>query len=335
MVGIEAPLVFFGNATDETLKNDIIAALLPILKIGEGKFRCFGDGELHWASKVSSRNQEVYIVQPTNAPAENFMELLIMIDALYRASSREITLVIPYLGYARQDHKMQREPITAKVVAECLTIKKVVKRVVLFGAHSPSLPGFFDCVVDHLDSTLLMGQYLEQYMKQYGLQSSDIIIIAPDPGAGGKGKALSKIIKCFSTVASKDRNYEDVDTIDGIDISAKNVNGRIAFLYDDIGSSLHTLDEAAKAAKQCGAKKVFAGVTHGVLIDGAIKRLNESPIELLITTNSIKRPLELKSQTDKLVVLSAGSLLGDTINRIYQGESVSELFDTRLPLQIY
>lgn len=330
------PLIFFGTAVDKNLKKDILEASSPELIEGRGNFKQFGDGEIFWSSGEDTRNKKVYIVQPTVAPGDNIIELGIMIDSLFRASASEITLVIPCYGYARQDHKTKpREPISAKMIAEWISNPVKTKRIVLLDAHSTTLMGFFDCVSDHLTTTLLMAQYMEEHMRQNGLSPNDIVIVAPDAGAGDRARKLSNILKCLNTVASKDRDYNRSDVINGVQLNSKYIEQKTVFICDDIGSSLSTLVETAKTAKEYGAKKIIAAAVHGFFIGDAMEKLNKSPIDIMVTTNSTNIPAKLKNKTDKMLILSVGPLLGTAIKHIHKGNSVSSLFEKRLPLKIY
>ncbi|MEK7432407.1 MAG: ribose-phosphate pyrophosphokinase [Cyanobacteriota bacterium] len=309
--------IFSGTANKE-LSNDI-ANYLDV-ELGKLKVNKFKDGEFYVQIGESVRGKDIYIVQPTCNPAnDNLMELMILTDAFKRASCHEITVVIPYFGYARQDRKTQgREAITAKLMADLIQTSGA-DRVITVELHAGQIQGFFNIPLDNLYSAPVMVEYIESKKLQ------DIVIVSPDVGGVTRARSFAKKFNAPIAIIDKRRpehNKAEVMNIIG------DVSGKTAILFDDIIDTAGTICAAAKSLSENGAKEIYAVCTHAVLSDNAIERLNDAPIKEVIITNSI--PFEAKRQkynTDKFVVLSLAKLLGDAINCIDKKGSMSLLFD--------
>ncbi len=275
----------------------------------------FPDGETFVKINENIRGRDIFIVQPTCPPSnENLMELLIMVDAAKRASAARITAVIPFFGYARQDRKDQpRVPITAKLVANLLTAAGV-NRVLTMDLHAGQIQGFFDIPVDHLYAKPVLLRYL----REKGL-TDNIVVVSPDVGGMKMAHSYSKALECPLAIVAKNRiSATEVEAISLIG----EVEGCNVLLVDDISETAGTLTSAAKLLRSRGAKRIFAGVSHAVLGEQGQKRIAESEIETLITTNST--PFALG---EKVTVVSVAELLGEAIRRIHLEESVTSLFD--------
>lgn len=278
----------------------------------------FPEGEIFVKIKENIRGSDVFIVQPTSPPPnENMMELLIMIDAVKRASAERITAVVPYYGYARQDRKDQpRVSITAKLVANLITAAGA-DRVVGMDLHADQIQGFFDIPVDHLYAAPVFIDYIKT------LKLDNLTIVSPDTGGVKSARAVAQRLDASLAVIDKRR-------VTGKEIKVMNimgeVEGRNVVIVDDIVSTAGSLTEAAKVLKANGAKAIYAAITHPILADPAMSRIESSPLTELIVTDSI--PLNenaLKSKV-KIRVLTVSKLLGEAIKRINNNESVSSLF---------
>ncbi|MEE0510617.1 MAG: ribose-phosphate pyrophosphokinase [Peptococcaceae bacterium] len=304
--------IFTGNANPELARE--ICDYLGIA-LGDSVVSKFSDGEINVEIDESVRGKDVFIVQPTCEPGnDNIMELLIMIDAVRRASARRITAVMPYYGYARQDRKSRgREPITAKLIANLIT-KAGARRVLTMDLHAQQIQGFFDVPVDHL----VAAPIIADYYKSLGLD--DFVVVSPDIGGVARARKFADLLHAPLAIIDKRRpkpNVSEVMSIIG-DVKDKNV-----ILIDDIIDTAGTITNAAAALKERGAKEVYASCTHPVLSGPAIDRLNDSPIKEIVTTNSI--PTAAKN-CDKIKVLSVAPLIGEAIMRIFQDASVSKMF---------
>ena len=264
------------------------------------------------------RGQDVFIIQPTCAPAnENLMELLIMIDAVKRASARRITAVLPYYGYARQDRKDQpRVPITAKLVANLLT-RAGATRVMTIDLHAGQIQGFFDIPLDHLYAVSIF----EEYFKTKKLE--DIVIVSPDVGGIKMARAYAKRFNAGLAIVDK-RRISDVKA-EVMHIMG-DVNGKNVILVDDIVATAGSLAEASRALKKNGAKDIYAAITHSVLCGPAIERLESSEIKELVVTDTIPLPEDMK-KNGRIKQLSVAGLLAEAIKRIHNEESISALFE--------
>ena len=304
--------IFTGNANPELAKE--ICDYLGI-DLGDSVVSKFSDGEINVEIDESVRGKDVYIVQPTCEPGnEHIMELLIMVDAIRRASARRITAVIPYYGYARQDRKSRgREPITAKLIANLLT-KAGCRRVLTMDLHAQQIQGFFDVPVDHLYAASIIANYFQS------LELDDLVVVSPDIGGVARARKFAELLHAPLAIIDKRRPKPNVSEVMNIigDIDGKNV-----ILIDDIIDTAGTITNAAKALKERGAKEVYASCSHAVLSGPAIDRLNDCPIKEVVTTNSI--PTDSKN-CDKIKVLSVAPLFGEAIMRIFQDASVSKMF---------
>jgi ribose-phosphate pyrophosphokinase len=286
------------------------------IKLADVEIGRFSDNEVKVIINESVRGADCFVVQPTCSPAnDNLMELLIMVDALMRASADRITAVIPYYGYARQDRKTRgREPVTAKLVANLLTTAKV-SRILAVDLHAGQLQGFFDLPVDHLSSVPLIADYFK------GKGLTDIVAISPDHGGILRTRELAERLHVPIGIVDKRRpapNASEVMNIVG------EVDGKTVVMVDDLIDTAGTVTLAAKALIARGAKEVYAACTHAVLSGPAVRRLNDSPIKETIVTDTV--PLGDKAEGGRFTVLSVAPLLGEAILRIHQDLSVSKLF---------
>ena len=289
------------------------------VELGKSSVKHFSDGEIQISIEESIRGCDVFIVQSTSAPVnENLMELLIMIDAVKRASARTVNVVMPYYGYARQDRKARsREPITAKLVANLLETAGAT-RVVLLDLHAPQIQGFFDILIDHLVGVPLISDYFSQK----GWNPEDIVVVSPDHGGVTRARKMAERLKAPIAIIDKRRPKPNVAEVMNI---VGNVEGKICILIDDIIDTAGTITIGADALLKSGAKEVYASCTHPVLSGPAIERIDNSVIKELVITDSIQLPEEKKIA--KITQLSVAKLLADAIVRIYENKSVSKLFD--------
>ncbi|AKP45457.1 MULTISPECIES: ribose-phosphate diphosphokinase [Bacillus] len=288
------------------------------VELGKCSVKRFSDGEIQINIEESIRGCDVYVIQSTSSPVnDNLMELLIMIDALKRASARTVNLVIPYYGYARQDRKARaREPITAKLVANLLE-KAGATRVITLDLHAPQIQGFFDIPIDHLMGVKILADYFKK--KQF---DDDIVIVSPDHGGVTRARKMAERMKAPIAIIDKRRPKPNVAEVMNI---VGNIEGKIAILIDDIIDTAGTITLGANALVENGAKEVYACCTHPVLSGPAIDRIQNSNIRELVVTNSIALPEEKK--IDKIVELSVAPLMGEAIIRVHEDQSVSMLFD--------
>jgi ribose-phosphate pyrophosphokinase len=304
--------VFSGRASRSLAEN--IARELG-MQLGECEIKNFSDGEIWVKYADNIRGADVFVVQSTNPPAENLLELLIMIDAAKRASARKVTAVIPYFGYARQDRKDQpRVSITAKLVANLLT-KAGADRIVTMDLHAPQLQGFFDIPVDHLYSSAILVRYFKQ------VNIHNLAIASPDVGGIKLARAYAKRLEAELIVIDKRRprqNEAEVMNIIG------EVKGKNILIVDDLIDTAGTMCNAVNALKANGALDVYAACTHPVLSGKAIERLNAAPIKKLVVTDSIPPPGGL---FEKLQIETVSHLFAEAIRRNFNNESISSLFD--------
>ncbi|MBB3870211.1 ribose-phosphate diphosphokinase [Geobacillus sp. NFOSA3] len=287
------------------------------IELGKCSVSRFSDGEIQINIEESIRGDDVFVVQSTSVPVnEHLMELLIMIDALKRASAKTINIVMPYYGYARQDRKARsREPITAKLVANLLETAGA-SRVITLDLHAPQIQGFFDIPIDHL-----MGvPILAEYFKNKNLD--DVVVVSPDHGGVTRTRKLADRLKAPIAIIDKRRPKPNVAEVMNI---VGQVEGKTAILIDDIIDTAGTITLAANALIENGAKEVYACCTHPVLSGPAIERIQNSKIKELVVTNTIALPEEKK--IDKIVELSVAPLIAEAITRVYEMKSVSVLFD--------
>lgn len=307
--------VFSGNANID-LAKDICKNLK--VKLQDAFVGKFSEGEIRVKINENVRGKDVFIVQPTCPPTnDNLMELLIMMDALRRASASRITAVIPYFGYARQDRKDQpRVPITAKLVANLLTVAGA-NRILTMDLHAGQIQGFFDIPVDHLFSIGVFIDYFNQ------MEVKDLVVVSPDVGGIKMARAYAKRLGC--PLAIIDKRRESPDKTEAMHILGT-VEDKNAIIVDDMVATGSSLFEAIEALKKAGAKNVYAAIAHGVLSGPSMERLDKcKDLKELVITNSI--PLDENKVHPRIKVLSVASLLGEAIKRIHNEESVSSLFD--------
>jgi ribose-phosphate pyrophosphokinase len=304
-------------ALNSNRKLSIEMARLLGCELGKSSVSRFSDGEIQINIEESVRGSEVFLVQSTSQPGnEHIMELLIMIDALKRASARIINVVIPYYGYARQDRKARsREPITAKLIANLLETAGAT-RVLTMDLHAPQIQGFFDIPVDQLLGVPILSKYFENK----GLD--DIVIVAPDNGGVVRARKMASHLHAPIAFIDKRRPKPNVAEIMNI---VGNVEGKNAIIIDDLIDTAGTITLAANALAEKGAKAVFACCTHPVLSGPAISRIESSAITELVITNTIELPEE--KMINKITTLSVAPLLVEAIDRIHNEKAVSPLFE--------
>jgi len=288
------------------------------LPLGRAMMGNFPDGEISCKIDEDVRGRDVYIVQPTCEPVnDNIMELLIMIDSFKRASAERITAVIPYYGYARQDRKDEgRVPITAKLVAN-LIARAGADRVLAMDLHTAQIQGFFDIPMDHLYASPV----IDEHIKTMGL-NEDFVVVSPDEGS--IKRALLHIGRIGGRLAIIDKRRSSAENTNQANVIGGDVRGKIVWIFDDMISTGGSICGAAEMMKASGARKIFLAATHGLLCGGAIERIEKSPVDKLIITDTI--PLSEGKQIPKITVLSVAPLLGEAIKRIHRNESVSRLF---------
>lgn len=311
-------LKIFSLNSNEALAQEIAEHVgLPL---GKSSVTHFSDGEIQINIEESIRGCDVFIVQSTSQPVnENLMELLIMVDAVKRASARTVTVVMPYYGYARQDRKARsREPITAKLVANLLETAGAT-RVIVLDLHAPQIQGFFDILIDHLIAVPLISDY---FLNESSIDLEDVIVVSPDHGGVTRARKMADRLKAPIAIIDKRRPRPNVAEVMNI---VGNVEGKTAIIIDDIIDTAGTISIAAQALIESGAKEVYACCTHPVLSGPAVQRINDSVIKELIVTNSIALPEE--KHIGKIKQLSVAKLLAETIVRVHEQKSVSTLFD--------
>jgi ribose-phosphate pyrophosphokinase len=288
------------------------------VELGKTSVTRFSDGEIQINIEESIRGCDVYVIQSTSSPVnENIMEVLIMIDALKRASAKTINIVMPYYGYARQDRKARaREPITAKLVANLLETAGAT-RVICLDLHAPQIQGFFEIPTDHLMGVPILSEYFNN--KEL---NGDIVVVSPDHGGVTRARKMAERLKAPIAIIDKRRPRPNVAEVMNI---VGNIEGKIAILIDDIIDTAGIITLAANALVENGALEVYACCTHPVLSGPAIERIENSKIKELVVTNSIHLSEEKSSK--KIVHLSVAPLIGEAIIRVHEEQSVSTLFD--------
>lgn len=268
------------------------------IELGKSSVTHFSDGEIQINIEESIRGCHVYVIQSTSNPVnQNLMELLIMIDALKRASAATINIVMPYYGYARQDRKARsREPITAKLVANLIETAGATRMITL-DMHAPQIQGFFDIPIDHLNAVRLLSDYFSE--RHLG---DDLVVVSPDHGGVTRARKMADRLKAPIAIIDKRRPRPNVAEVMNI---VGNVEGKVCIIIDDIIDTAGTITLAAKALREAGATKVYACCSHPVLSGPAMKRIEESPIEKLVVTNSIALPEE--KWIDKMEQLSVAA----------------------------
>lgn len=307
--------VFSGTANPDLARE--VAEYLG-MELGQVRITPFSDGEIYVQIQESVRGIDCFVIQPTCSPVnENLMELLILLDAFKRASAGRITVVMPYYGYGRQDRKAAgREAITAKLVADLLTTAGA-NRVVALDLHAPQIMGFFNILVDHLYASPVLIEHIRT------LPHDDLVLVSPDVGGVARARAFAKKLN-DAPIAIIDKRRSQHNVAESLNVVG-DVKGKVAIMVDDMVDTAGTLVKGAELLKKEGASKIYACATHGVLSGPAYERLEKSPIEQLIVTNSI--PLEGSRASKKIVQLSVAKLLGEAIARIHDDCSVSELFE--------
>jgi ribose-phosphate pyrophosphokinase len=289
---------------------DHLGVALGLATVGQ-----FEDGEISVKIDENIRGHDVFVVQPTNPPAENMMALLVMMDACRRASARRVTAVVPYYGYQRQDRKDQpRVPITAKLAANLITVAGA-DRMMAMDLHSAQIQGFFDIPFDHLYAAPVMIEY---FLRK---KLADPVVVAPDIGSVKMARAYAK--RLGAELALVDKRRPRADAVEVMNIIG-DVEGKTVIFFDDVISTGRTLCQAAEAMRANGAREIYAGATHACLAKGAAERLAASPIREVVITDTIPHPAS--DLNDKFTVLSVGGLLGEAIRRIHEERSLSSLF---------
>ncbi len=308
-------MVFSGNSNPELAKEITRYLGLPL---GNAAVGLFSDGEINIELLENVRGKDVFVVQPTCAPTNrNLMELVLMIDALRRASASRITAVIPYFGYARQDRRVRsvRVPISAKVVADIIS-NVGVNRVLTVDLHAEQIQGFFDCTVDNVYGSPVL---LEDIEKQH---YENLLVVSPDIGGVVRARAIAKELN--SDLAIIDKRRPEANQAQVMNVIGE-VEGRTCLLVDDIVDTAGTLCKAADALKERGAKQVVAYCTHPVLSGNAIDNINNSALDALVVTNSI--PLsENAANCSRIRQLSLGKMLAEAMRRVSNEESISAMF---------
>ncbi len=313
---LDPNLKVFTLNSNKTLAQEI--AKVIGVELGKCSVDRFSDGEVQINIEESIRGCDVYVIQSTSAPVnEHIMEVLIMIDALKRASAKTINVVIPYYGYARQDRKARaREPITSKLVANLLETAGAT-RVITLDLHAPQIQGFFDIPTDQLMGVPILAEHFSN--REF---SSDIVIVSPDHGGVTRARKMAERLKAPIAIIDKRRPRPNVAEVMNI---VGNIEGKTAILIDDIIDTAGTITLAANALVENGAVEVLACCTHPVLSGPAIERIQNSQIKELVVTNSIELPEE--KRIDKIIELSVAPLIGEAIIRVHEEQSVSTLFD--------
>ena len=311
--------VFTGNS-NPALAKDICSALF--ISPGNCSISQFADGECSVSVYEPVRGKDVFIVQSTCNPVnDSLMELLIMIDAMRRASAGRITAVIPYFGYARQDRKAKsRDPISAKLVANLITVAGA-DRVLTMDLHAAQIQGFFDIPVDNLVGSHL---FIKHFTKLFGKGNEDVMVVSPDVGSTARARSIA--MKLGVNLAIVDKRRERANQSQVMNIIGS-VDGKICILLDDIVDTAGSLCGAAKAIKEIGgAKEVYAAVTHGVLSGPALQRIEESSIEHLLLLDTVPYPKD-RPMLEKISYISSAPVFAEAIRRIYEEVSIANMFD--------
>ncbi len=311
--------ILAGNSNPELAEE--IATIMGH-SLGKSTLNKFSDGEISASIWESVRGEDVYLIQSTCKPAnDNLMELLIMVDAMKRASASRINAVIPYYGYARQDRKAKaRDPITAKLTADLLSVAGV-DRIITMDLHASQIQGYFDVPVDHLVGSPILGKYFKDQIMR-GEIDEDIVVVAPELGSVTRARTFSNILECPIAIVDKRRPKPNVSEIMNI---IGDIKGKTAILVDDMVDTAGTITNAANALKDLGAKEVYACATHPVLSGPAYKRIEESAIKEMVLLNTI--PIPDNPGTDKIRILSVAPLFAEAMKRVFTNESLSILFD--------
>jgi len=308
--------IFAGNSNKELAEEIAAKVGLPL---GASTVSKFSDGEIAISIYEVVRGSDVFIIQSTCTPVnDNLVELLILIDALKRASAGRITAVMPYFGYARQDRKAKaRDPISAKLVANLITTAGA-DRVLTMDLHAPQLQGFFDIPLDHLHGAPILAQY---FMKKFNNKLDDVVVVSPDIGSVGRSRKFAEKLDVPLAIIDKRRPKANVCEIMNI---IGDVRGKRVILVDDMIDTGGTIVNAASALADIGATEIYACCTHGVLSGPAIDRIRTSCIKELVTLNTV--PLTKEKRINKITQLSVAEVFAEAIERIYGDISISTLF---------
>ncbi|MTV82896.1 ribose-phosphate diphosphokinase [Secundilactobacillus folii] len=309
------PLKMFALNSNRSLAEKIAAA--AGVKLGQATIKHFSDGEISITVDESIRGDDVFLVQSVSDPVNTMlMELLIMVDAVRRASAHSITVVIPYYGYSRADRKARsREPITAKLIASLLE-DDGVNRVVTLDLHAAQLQGFFDIPMDHLEATPLLANY---FVTHHLLDN--LVVVSPDHAGVSKARRMAELLKAPLAIID---NRDPKKSTTSADAVIGSVAGKNAILVDDIIDTAVRISISAQTLKDAGAQDIYAVATHPVFSQNAVKLMATSPLKKVIVTDSIQLPAA--KQFDKVEVISVGDLMGQAIRRIYLEQSVGQLF---------
>jgi ribose-phosphate pyrophosphokinase len=312
---LKALTIFSGNANRDLAKAICSYVEVPL---GNAEVTRFADGEIYVEINENVRGVNCFVVQPTCAPAnDNLMELLVMIDALKRASAGSIVAVIPYFGYARQDRKSKpRTPISARLVADLLTAAGV-ERVLSIDLHAGQIQGFFNIPVDHLYGMPVLLEPLKQR-----ISPDSAVVVSPDAGGVERARAYSKRLGTSLAIIDKRRPRPNVSEVVNI---IGDVKGKDAIIVDDMIDTAGTLCAAAQAVKEQGARSVLAVASHGVLSNPAVERITASPLEELYITDTIPPRPDVRA-CSKIKVFSVAKMVGEAVKRIHHGDSISSLF---------
>ena len=320
MIAATETLRIFSGTANPKLAQKIAEHLNRPL--GELHISRFADGEIRVKIEESVRGMDVFIVQPTCAPAnDSLMELLILVDAFRRASAHRITLVIPYYGYSRQDKKIKpREPVTARLVADLISTAGA-NRVLAVDLHAGQIQGFFQIPLDHLYA----GPLISTHFAERGMTNHDTVVVSPDVGGVGRARGMAETLHAPIAIIAKRRpepNKVEIMEIIG------DVHDRTCIMVDDMIDTGGSVVSGAVALMERGARRVFACCTHAVLSGPAIDNIQNSPIEELVVTDTIPIPCDRKDRSSKIRVISVAPLLANAISRIHHDDSVSEMFDS-------
>jgi ribose-phosphate pyrophosphokinase len=312
-------MMLFSGTAHPRLAEEIATTLG--VELCETKISRFASGEIYVRSEESVRGSDVFVIQTHADPVnESIMEQLVMIDALKRASAKRITAVIPYYGYSRQDKKaLAREPISAKLVADCLTVAGA-DRVVSVDLHSGQIQGFFDFPFDHLTALPLLSDYLREDL---GLTNGNMAVVAPDAGRTKVAERLREYLDAEMAYIYKRRSRREAHRIDEMVVEG-DVKDRVCILIDDMIDTAGTIVQGARTLAEEGATEIYAAATHAVLSGKAIQRLEESPIKEVVVTTTL--PIPDEKRIGKLTELSIAPIIASALQAVFEDESVSEIF---------
>lgn len=312
-------LKLFALSSNKELAEKVASAMG--IQLGKSTVRQFSDGEIQVNIEESIRGDHVFILQSTSSPVnDNLMEILIMVDALKRASAEKISVVIPYYGYARQDRKARsREPITSKLVANMLEVAGV-DRLLTVDLHAAQIQGFFDIPVDHLMGAPLIADYFDRH----GLVGDDVVVVSPDYGGVTRARKLAQFLQTPIAIIDKRRSVTKMNTSEVMNIIG-NVKGKKCILIDDMIDTAGTICHAADALAEAGATAVYASCTHPVLSGPALENIEKSAIEKLVVLDTIYLPEE--RLIDKIEQISIAELIAEAITRVHEKRPLSPLFE--------